>query len=81
MFITTPKSVVDTWAQRSEEDLKQLTRRIEHEIEFSGGPISTWADEKEPRILPGIDITAAELVKWREIAELDEIPKFAEVFK
>jgi len=80
LFITTPKSVVDTWAQRSEEDLKQLTRRIEHEIEFTGGPIATWADEKSPQILPGIDITAEELVAWREIAENDEIPKYETVF-
>ena len=80
LFITTPKSVLDTWSGRSEEDLKQLTRRIEHEIAFVGSDIATWCDEKEPRILPGIDITAAELVAWRGICDKEEIPKYSDIF-
>ena len=28
IYITTPKTPIDTWATRSEEDIAQLTRRI-----------------------------------------------------
>jgi hypothetical protein len=30
IFITAPKSPADMWVSRTEEDLAQLTRRIEH---------------------------------------------------
>lgn len=80
LFITTPKSVHDTWAGRSEEDLKQLTRRVDHEIGFNGSAIAAWGDEKAPKILPGIDITPQELVAWRGVAEKDEIPKYESLF-
>lgn len=35
IYITTPHSIADTWANRTEEDLAQLKRRVTEEREFS----------------------------------------------
>lgn len=35
LIITTPKPPVETWEGRSEEDIGQLTRRIEHVVHFA----------------------------------------------
>jgi len=40
IFVSTPKSPVDTWAGRSEEDIQQLLRRIEVLVEFTPSPFS-----------------------------------------
>lgn len=39
IYITAPKSPADMWASRTEEDLQQLLRRIDHTREFKVGDI------------------------------------------
>ena len=36
IYLTTPKNPKDTWEGRTEEDIKQLERRITKVVHFSG---------------------------------------------
>jgi hypothetical protein len=40
IFISTPRSPLETWVGRSEEDLQQLLRRIEVVVEFTPSPFT-----------------------------------------
>jgi len=54
IFISSPKSPEESWVSRTEEDLKQLLRRVETIVEFLPGGIKRFVKGESEGLFPGI---------------------------